>query len=105
MFMKYIGLWFFAVICFLFLGSQSSFAQTDGYLSSLSVAQGEKLRFYISTPAPSFDLKIYKLGLFKKEIATFKGVAGGLQKTDDSAFINGCNWKVTKEITIPYSWA
>ena len=99
------GLRPFCLACFLILLNHSIFAQTDGYLSSMSVSQGEKLLFYISTPLATFDLKIYKLGLIKKEALLLTGLGGGTQQHTDSAFINGCNWKVTKELTIPLTWS
>ncbi len=102
--MKHKGLQAFFFVCIFLLSNHMIFAQTDGYVSSMSVSQGEKLCFYISTPLTKFDLKIYKLGVFKKEMLTLSGLPGGIQKTDDSAFIKGCNWKVTKEIIIPYTW-
>ncbi len=103
--MNHTGIRVIVIICFILLSNQGAFAQADGYLSSFSVAQGEKLRFYISTPDPKFDMHIYKLGLNKKEVLTLKDLPGGIQTTGDSAFILGCNWKPTKEIVIPSSWS
>src|SRR5437867_4030663 len=99
--MRYTGL---GVAAAILLCHSIIFAQTDGYLSARAASQGETLRFYISMPLSKFDLKIYKLGLFKKEILTLTNLPGGIQTTDDSAFINGCNWKLTKEFTIPLTW-
>ncbi|MDP4235995.1 MAG: hypothetical protein Q8919_06070 [Bacteroidota bacterium] len=89
----------------LLLFSFEAKAQSDGYVSPVSVAQGGKIRFYISTGSPTFTLSIFKLGFQKREILALHDVPGGIQTIGDSAFINGCNWKVTKELTIPDVWA
>lgn len=102
--MKQTGVRTIFLVGFFLLCSEAK-AQSDGYLSSLSVAQGEKLRFYISTDKPKFDLAIYKLGVVKKEVITLRDIPGEIQAVTDSAFINGCNWKISKEIVIPYSWS
>jgi hypothetical protein len=102
--MKHTGFRAIFVAGFLLYFCCHAVAQTDGYLSSLSVTQGEKLRFYISTPNPIFDLKIYKLGLEKKEILVIQSLPGGIQHSSDSAFIHGCDWKATEELVIPLSW-
>ena len=103
--MKHMGFRTIVVVSFLLLFNYQAKAQSDGYLSPLSVAQGEKLRFYISTGDPKFDLTFFKLGLEKKFVLTLHDLPGGIQATSDSAFINGCNWKVTGEMVIPFSWS
>src|SRR5947209_16809348 len=103
--MKHIGSWAAATAAlFLILDSRDIPAQTDGYLSARSVAQGENLRFYISTPLATFDATIYKLGLFKKQMTVLHDLPGGIQQTGDSAFIDGCRWNVTKGFQIPSYW-
>jgi hypothetical protein len=103
--MKRTGFRFITAIIFFLVFHHDSIAQADGYLSSLSVAQGEKLRLYISTPDQKFDLIISKLGLIKKEVLRLPGLSGGIQTAGDSAFINGCHWKANSEIIIPLSWS
>src|SRR3954470_19356153 len=99
--MKHAGFGTILIVCYLLISSGELRAQSDGYLSPFSVAQGEKLSFYISISNPAFDLHIFKLGAKKIEVLALHDLPGGIQQTKDSAFILGCNWKVTKEIEIP----
>jgi hypothetical protein len=103
--MKHMGFRAIIIASFFLLFSSQAKAQADGYMSSFSVAQGEKLLFYISTSNQKFDLIIFKLGLIKKEVLTLPALSGGIQPITDSSFINGCNWKASAEITIPLTWA
>ncbi|MDP4191465.1 MAG: T9SS type A sorting domain-containing protein [Bacteroidota bacterium] len=78
-----------------------------GYASKLSVYQGEKLSFYISTKADTFTLKIYRYGKEKNLVAEIKNLPGGIQEVmqSDLAYVNGCNWEVTlKDFTVPNTW-
>jgi hypothetical protein len=94
---------FYTIVC-LAVTAISSNAQIGGYLSSLSVAQGDSLSFFISTYAPQFDISIARLGDQITPITSIDNVSGGMQSYSDSAFFYGCHWVANATIAIPLSW-
>ncbi|MGE5436977.1 MAG: N,N-dimethylformamidase beta subunit family domain-containing protein, partial [Syntrophothermus sp.] len=82
------------------------YSQEGGYADNISVAQGETIKFYISTPFPTFNLSIYRVeGLVDRTfMTTIPNVAGGIQPMSDTAFMAGCNWNVSTTFTIPSDW-
>ncbi|MDP4219749.1 MAG: hypothetical protein Q8916_03145 [Bacteroidota bacterium] len=79
-------------------------AQEGGYVNSLSLSNGETLRFYISTTRNTYDIDIFRLGESRLKIQTIPSVAGGLQAVPDSAYAVGCKWQPSAELTIPSEW-
>ena len=102
--MKHRAFQVIAITCYLLLYLTTGFSQEGGYLSSLSVAKGDKLAFYLSTSVPIFEFHIYKLGKTKTQVFLLPSVKCVLQSVPDSAFALGCNWEKTTEIIIPEQW-
>ncbi|HEX2866454.1 MAG TPA: N,N-dimethylformamidase beta subunit family domain-containing protein [Ignavibacteriales bacterium] len=77
-----------------------------GYASDLSAYKGDTLRFYISTHALTYDLKIYRYGKTKELVATIPGCTGGIHevKASDAVYLNGCKWPESASIVIPQDW-
>jgi hypothetical protein len=94
----------FVFFSLLFLFTTGVFAQEGGYLSSLSIAKGENLRFYVSTSSSTFDIDIYRLGKERDRIYTIKDVKGGILPLPDSVFVKGCGWNPCAELVIPTDW-
>ena len=81
-----------------------------GYASATSVAAGETLRFYVSTPDPTFTIEIFRMGWY--------GGLGGRRVTDaldrpggsqpmpvaDADGMIRCNWQESYAVNIPTSW-
>jgi hypothetical protein len=81
-------------------------SQNDGgYVNSMSVTEGDTLRFYISTSVNPFTLNIYQIGTADTLKLSYANVSGGLQAVPDSSFLYGCGWAVSKSIVIPADWA
>ncbi|MGE5429970.1 MAG: N,N-dimethylformamidase beta subunit family domain-containing protein [Syntrophomonadaceae bacterium] len=77
-----------------------------GYASDLSAYKGDTLKFYISTHALQFDLKIYRYGRTKELVATIPQLTGGIHEVrqDDAVYKNGCGWPETARLVIPQDW-
>jgi hypothetical protein len=77
-----------------------------GYASDLSGYRGDTLKFYISTHALNYDLKIYRYGRTKELVATIPNVKGGIHRVmeDDAVYLHGCNWPEAARIVIPGNW-
>ncbi|MCU7491489.1 MAG: hypothetical protein HF312_07795 [Ignavibacteria bacterium] len=77
-----------------------------GYASDLSAYKGDTLKFYISSHAAEYDLKIYRYGKEKELVATIPNVKGGLRqvKEEDAVYLNGCKWPETAQIVIQKDW-
>ncbi|MGE5401722.1 MAG: N,N-dimethylformamidase beta subunit family domain-containing protein [Ignavibacteriales bacterium] len=77
-----------------------------GYPSNLSGYKGDTVKFYISTNALLYDLKIYRYGKTKELVATIPNVKGGIRevKESDYAYVNGCKWPESARLVIPQDW-
>lgn len=103
--MMYRNLQALFVACMIVCCVTTGRAQEGGYLSRLSVVQGETLRFYISTSFDTFSIGITRLGAEPRSVARIEGVRGGVQAVRDSAYILGCDWKPTASFIIPETWS
>jgi len=88
-----------------FLDCINIIPQNDGgYVSSISVAPGDTLRFYISTAVDPFSIKIYQIGISDSLKSTYNDLPGGLKPVPDSAFLYGCGWPVSLSLIVPVTW-
>lgn len=94
----------FTLLCLMMAWTAPVFSQEGGYVNPLSVAQGEDIQFYISTNIPIFDLRIYRFDFFKEFVMTIHGIRGGFQITPDSAYTNGCQWRVSYTLHTSNFW-
>lgn len=92
------------IIFLVLITAISVFSQQGGYSNSLSVKQGEKLKFYISTGRSSYNIKIYKLGIETVLVYTSPQLTGTIQPVPSNSYAAGCNWQKSFEMTIPAAW-
>ena len=106
------------VVVFWLLGCGPSVVAecVDGYASASSVAQGETIRFHVSSSSAScaYELHIYREGASARErVTTVPGLqatfhpcvnATGVPVENDEDAL-GCGWPLAYELAIPQSWA
>jgi cellulose synthase/poly-beta-1,6-N-acetylglucosamine synthase-like glycosyltransferase len=85
-------------------------AEIEGYASAPSVNQGQTIRLYVNTTAPSYRLNIYRMGWYgglgAREVLAASHYQGRQQpepsRETDSGLIE-CRWEDPIELTIPGS--
>ena len=84
--------------------------QINGYASATSIAAGETIRFYVSTPDPTFDLEIFRTGWYgglggrrMTEAVTLRGGAQPVPAPDADGLIR-CQWSESYSLVVPGDW-
>lgn len=82
----------------------------NGYASATSVAAGETIRFYVSTPDPSFELEIFRAGWYgglggrrMTDAISRSGGAQPIPSPDANGMIR-CQWPESYATTVPSDW-
>jgi len=83
---------------------RSASAITEGYPWPMSVVQGDSVAFYVSTPATTFRVDVYRMTADSVLVASLPGISGGIQSLPDSAYANGCGWNASCRLRIPPAW-
>jgi N,N-dimethylformamidase len=76
----------------------------EGYISKISVEPGERLTFYVHSPAPSFSVDFMRYGEKREKQFTIPRIEGERQDYAKYADRYGANWKSTFRFTIPENW-
>jgi hypothetical protein len=84
----------------------------EGFASATSIAPNEPLDFFVNTPAPSFDLRIYRLGYYGglggRLVAEVRALPGRVQpkpqRDSDTGLASCSNWAASHRLTIPSDW-
>jgi hypothetical protein len=104
--MRYFTMTSIYLFLLLFLIPGYSFAQEGAYVNSITVTQGDTLKFYVSTSSHPFDMRITRFitSEVKARITDIKSLPGGIREVPADAYINGCRWPETYRFVIPESW-
>ncbi len=85
--------------------------EIEGYASRASVAPGESLSFYVSTPSRRFDTRVYRLGWYggagARLMARARGTPGVLRATPRPRALDGlveCRWPASLRFRIGTDW-
>ena len=85
-------------------------ADVAAYASATSVAPGETIRFFVSTPDPKFQLEVFRMGWYGglggRRMTNIDERNGGVQPTPtpDANGMIRCQWSESDAITIPDDW-
>lgn len=85
-------------------------ADIAAYASATSVARGETIRFFVSTPDPEIEIEIFRMGWYGglggRRVTNVVERAGGLQpmpSPDGNGMIR-CQWHESDSLRIPEDW-
>ncbi|MCU7491112.1 MAG: T9SS type A sorting domain-containing protein [Ignavibacteria bacterium] len=70
----------------------------NGYPTPCSVTQGETVNLHISTTYTPYTVKVYKLGVSEKLVATYNNIEGGHRGLPERPWETGCRWPVSLSI-------
>lgn len=77
----------------------------EGYAGNISYAPGEELTLHLSSPSPSGELEIVRVGRERKVVFSERNLDGILEHSVPvNASSHGCNWPVGFRLTIPKDW-
>ena len=76
----------------------------DAYVFPNSVAQGDSVRIYVSTDAPTFDLRIFQDAPTPSTQLEMRGISGRDLAVPAQAWQEGCGWSPAVAITVPPAW-
>jgi hypothetical protein len=88
----------------------SASADIAAYASATSVAPGETIRFFVSTPDPKFQLEVFRMGWYGglggRRMTDAVERAGGAQPmpSPDANGMIRCQWHESDALTIPDDW-
>ena len=74
------------------------------YTDRLSYAPGGRVCFHVNTTAPHYDLEIVRDGVTPETVYRAEGLAGAMHPTPEDCSVNGCDWPVAHEFTLPDDW-
>ncbi len=74
------------------------------YTDRLSYGPGDTVRFHVNTTGERFDLEIVRDGVTPEIAHRVKSLAGVMSPTPEDCSVNGCNWPVAYEFTLPAGW-
>ena len=75
-----------------------------GYTDRLSVPQGGKIGFCVSTDLANFGVKIARIGIKRRTVWSQQGIVGIEHAIPDDAAQNGCDWPVSFSVDIGSDW-
>jgi hypothetical protein len=76
----------------------------DAYVFPNSVAQGDSVRIYVSTDAPTFDLRIFRDAPTPSTQLAINGISGRNQTVPAKSWEAGCGWSPTVAFAVPQGW-
>jgi hypothetical protein len=82
------------------------FAQEGAYVNSISITQGDTLKFYVSTSSNPFSMRITRFlsNDVKVRMGDYNNLPGGIKPVPADAYMNGCRWPETFRMVIPDNW-
>ncbi len=75
-----------------------------GYTDRLSYLPGEKVELRVSTTAVSYSIEIGRDGVNYQPLLQVSDLKGTYHDTPEDCSVNGCQWPVAYEFTIPETW-
>ncbi|HJW95172.1 MAG TPA: N,N-dimethylformamidase beta subunit family domain-containing protein [Thermoanaerobaculia bacterium] len=85
--------------------------QIEGYASLTGAGPGESIRFYVSTPEPSYTLEVFRMGWYggkggrrMTDAVTRSGFVQSAPSIDASTGLAECHWTDPYVLTIPNDW-
>ena len=75
-----------------------------GYTDRYTYHPGEVIALRISTTAKHYDIEIGRDGLDYTPVLHLQNRPGQHHDTPVDCSVNGCDWPVTDEITVPADW-
>ncbi len=77
----------------------------EGYAGDVSYAPGDELQLHLSSPSPTCDIAITRIGKERKIVFEKKKLEGLLEHpVPVNASSHGCHWPVAFGMTIPADW-
>jgi len=70
----------------------------------MSYAPGERVALHVSTTAAEWELEVGRDGVTYQPLLTKAGLPGHHRVTPQDCSVNGCDWPVSFEFTIPDDW-
>jgi len=74
------------------------------YADRLSYVAGDTIQVHTCATTERYDLRIYRDGAEESEVFFKEGLIGQFYETPADCSINGCQWPVALEITVPDQW-
>jgi hypothetical protein len=81
-----------------------------GFLDKVSAASGDTITLYVTTPAPTFDVEVFRLGWYNNGadqaelITSQQGIAGTVQPAalfdEQTGLISAANWSVSTTLEV-----
>lgn len=91
--------------CPLFAIDEGRSLYIEGYAGEISYAPGEELTVHLSSPSPTCDIEITRVGKERKIVYTQKQLKGLLEHpVPVNASSLGCNWPVGFRLPLPADW-
>lgn len=86
--------------------------EIEGYASLTSVNRGSWIQLFVNTPAPAYNVDIYRMGWYKGAGArrvmstlTLSGTAQPQPTPDPTTGLIECHWSNPYTLRVPYPWA
>ena len=76
----------------------------EGYSDKQGYLAGDSLRLYVHTPAPAFEVSIYRLGLTDSLVHAPTSFSGLIQDYPACAYRTGCAWNNNATIYLNPTW-
>ncbi len=91
-------------LAFLFSIPSHCLSQVGGYVTPLSVVEGDSIRFHLSIEHSKYNFLVYRLGVSAELVYVQQINNGTPRAVPDSSYAKGCNWPVTLSLRIPPEW-
>ncbi len=76
----------------------------EGHPDRLSVAQGERIGFAVSTTHPTYAIDFLRIGAGETHVGQVTGLPGGTQPIPPEAWAVGAGWATSYEHDVPSDW-
>jgi len=79
--------------------------EIEGYLSSFSVTQGQSINLYTSTTAPTYDVKVFRLGTNRQLVESISNLPGASYLVPNNAWVQGAQWQNPIPLQTSSNWS
>lgn len=84
----------------------------EAFTAPSSAQAGENVKLYVSTTAPSYSFRVYRMGWYQSlgaRLVYSSGVLAGIKQPDplvdpSTRMVSGSNWQAPVTLAIPASW-
>ena len=84
--------------------SQASQYPIEGYPDAQSFAQGDVIKFHVSSETERYHVIIERIGATRERVWEGNIENGGKQAIPDDASAQGCRWPVSFSVRVPATW-